>query len=214
MPLFPLTFAGLWMALIFPEQPLKVSRMAAVADHVVLSRWRDGFKQRDADLAVWLSPYWVARNAPRQWSEARPMLNGKLTFAVRITGLEPDDPLELTGGMTPMGQGIAPTVSLEAEDGRGWTWNMASRIDLVKVIRSPSARAALAQPWVNAVLASLGPGQVQTQSQGQNKVMIYRVQAPICQELSHATRLRLRITQRDSVRTATFLLWPRINSAE
>lgn len=117
-------------------------------DRVVIGKWFDGTRVKEAEEAIWLTPELVSRwlgylqsregwsddELQRRWLLARTRLNGKLTFIVRLTAFPKKDPLEEDE--------TAPAGTADLEDVRGVISYDGSQVDTRDHAQTQSALLA------------------------------------------------------------------------
>jgi hypothetical protein len=178
-------------------------------ERVVIGKWFDGSKRQATEEALWLSPYSVARLG-WDWERSRAQFDGALSFAVRLTALERQDPLEF-GGDTAPGDDVSRAVfTLEAVDPKGKAKPLPVEISLRWTQRGRDPKQLLRIPWLGFVYGD--PPERLPLGVGRNQIAVYELRSPLRPESVGAFSFRLRITTPRRTREAVFKRWPRIES--
>lgn len=207
MPLLVFSLASLWAPVAFPVSAPAVS--GAFPERVVIGKWFDGSKRQATEEALWLSPYSVARLG-WDWERSRARFDGALSFAVRLTALERQDPLEF-GGDTAPGDDVSRAVfTLEALDTQGKAKPLPLEMTVRWTQRGRDPKELLRVPWLGFLYGD--PPDRLPLGVGRNQIAVYELRSPLRVEALAAFAYRLRITTPRRTREAVFKRWPRIES--
>lgn len=207
MPHLILSFAALWAPVAFPAEAPAVGPQ--FPERIVVGKWFDGAKRQNVEEAIWVSPWSVSRLG-WDWERSRQRFEGALTFAVRLTALERQDPLEF-GGDTAPGDDVSRAVfTLQALDVQGHAKPLPLEISVRWSQRGREPGELLRVPWLG-FLHGDPPARLPL-GVGRNQIGVYELRSRLTPESERAVAYRLRIITPRRTREAVFRRWPRIES--